>query len=253
MATPQILNKDIVGLKKVCEKIEDSYFSKDVNEYILDNLAKSLDIEAEKITTTMTQVSKNNNIYEAPVFFNKKTLKGLKTVAIVDNPLNDHWYMMIREYMELQESFYKIKKAVENILKVIASYPESDAVVAKLKRDLMRVDSLYRKFDEIVRYNVIDLPVSIYADLYKIDFKRVKKWYDDDEEKMADIAVAYNKACANMQKYMASDFAIKKVISITSTMKSEFDAEKEWKEIQTRSKLTQDWFNMLNKITIKNK
>jgi len=245
--------EDIVGLRKMCEKIVDSYFKKNVDEYVVENLSKSLGIEEDKIQAEITKVAKNNNLYNTPVFLKSKNVEGLKTVAIVDNPLNDHWYMMIREYMELQDSFYRIKKEVEKIIGIVNAYSNRDSDVARLKRDMIRVDSLYRKLDETVRYNIIDLPISIYADLYKIDFNRVKKWYNDDEEKMADIAVAYNKACANMQKYMVSEFAIKKVMRIQSKMQSEFDIETEWKEIKTRAKLTQDWFNMLNKITVKNK
>ncbi len=69
---------------------------------------------------------------------------------------------------------------------------------------------------------------------------------------MGDIAIAYNKACANMQKYMVSEFAINKVMRITRALKKEFNDD-EWKEVKTRAKLTQDWFNMLNKVKISNK
>jgi len=55
-----------------------------------------------------------------------------------------------------------------------------------------------------------------------------------------------------MQKYMVSEFAINKVMRVTRLIKEEFN-ENEWKEVKTRAKLTQDWFNMLNKVEIKNK
>ena len=182
----------------------------------------------------------------------KSQIKNIQEVSIIDNPLNDNWYFMIREYMELQNDFYRIKKEINKIIKILSILPDKEKQVAELKEDLFNVDALYRKLDEAVRYNIIDLPVSIYADLYFMKFKKAKKWYDDDEQVMGDIAIAYNKSCANMQKYMVSEFAINKVIKTTKVFKKEFN-EDEWKEIKTRAKLTQDWFNMLNKVQIKNR
>lgn len=239
------------GLRAICEEITDSILDKDAKTYLLENISSTLDIEQTKIDKALDDISKNNNIFEGPVVFDKN-LKKLHEVAIIDNPLNDSWYLMIREYMELQDDFYKMKKEIDKIIKILAILPDSEKQVATLKQNLFDVDALYRKFDETVRYNIIDLPVSIYADLYYIEFRKGKKWYDDDENAMGDIAIAYNKSCANMQKYMVSEFAVNKVMRITRTLKKEFN-EDEWKEIKTRAKLTQDWFNMLNKVKISNK
>jgi hypothetical protein len=247
------IDEKIIGLENMCKELSDSYFKKDPNEYILKNISNTLSINYDKLESDIIRISKNNNIYDTPAFISSKSIKGIAFLNIDDNPLNDSWYMMIREYMELQNNFYSIKKGIANVIKVLSNHDREKKYIAELKVDMIKVDSLYRKLDEIVRYNIIDLPVSIYSDLYRIKFNRYKKWYNDDEEKMVDVAVNFNKACANMQKYMVSDFGIRKVIKTTSTMKSEFDEEKEWKEIQARAKLTQDWFNMLNKITIRNK
>jgi len=243
--------EDKKGLKSVCEEITDNLIKKDINSYLLENISSTLDIEEEKITKELDKIAKNNNLFEGAKIFNKD-IKKLHEVSIVDNPLNDSWYLMLREYMELQDSFYKVKEEVNKVIKILAILPDREKQIAKLKQNLFDVDALYRKFDETVRYNIIDLPVSIYADLYSIELKKAKKWYDDDEKAMGDIAVAYNKACANMQKYMVSEFAINKVMRTTRILKKEFN-EDEWKEVKTRAKLTQDWFNMLNKVKINNK
>jgi len=244
-------SEDTKGLRAICEEITDSIIEKDAKTYLLENISATLDIEQSKIDKMLDEIAKNNNIFEGPVLFNKN-IEKLHEVAIVDNPLNDSWYLMIREYMELQDDFYKMKKEIDKIIKILTILPDSEKQIAQLKQNLFDVDALYRKFDETVRYNIIDLPVSIYADLYFIEFRKGKKWYDDDEKAMGDIAIAYNKSCANMQKYMVSEFAINKVMRITRTLKKEFN-EDEWKEIKTRAKLTQDWFNMLNKVQITNK
>jgi hypothetical protein len=225
-------DEDTIGLENMCKELSDRYFKKDPSEYILKNISNTLSINYDKLESDIIRISKNNNIYDTPAFISSKSIKGIAFLNIDDNPLNDSWYMMIREYMELQNNFYSIKKGIANVIKVLSNHDREKKYIAELKVDMIKVDSLYRKLDEIVRYNIIDLPVSIYSDLYRIKFNRYKKWYNDDEEKMVDVAVNFNKACANMQKYMVSDFGIRKVIKTTSTMKSEFDEEKEWKEIQ---------------------
>lgn len=240
-------SEDKKGLKAVCQKNIDE----DDIEHIPKNISSTLDIKEEKIEKELNKISKRNNIFEAAMIFNKEHIK-LHEVSIINNPLNDSWYLMIREYMELQNDFYKIKEEVNRIKKILTILPNNEKQVATLTQNLFDVDALYRKFDEIVRYNIIDLPVSIYADLYFMKFRKAKKWYNDDEKAMGNIAIAYNKSCANMQKYMVSEFAVNRVMRVTRTMKKEFN-EDEWKEIKTRAKLTQDWFNMLNKVSIKNK
>ncbi len=245
-------NEDKKGIEIVCKDLLGGTFSKDPSEIILANFSSTLDIPNETITKNLDEIAKNNNLFERPVMFNKN-ITDLKEVSIIDNPLNDSWYLMVREYMELQDDFYKMKKEVDKIIKILDVLPDTENQIATLKQNLFEVDALYRKFDEVVRFNIIDLPVSIYADLYYIEFQKGKKWYNDDEKAMGDIAVSYNKACANMQKYMVSEYAIEKVMRITKSLKSEFDEETEWKEVKTRAKLTQDWFNMLNKVEIKNK
>ncbi len=244
-------DKDKEGLDNVCKDIVESILEEDVNEYVIDNISTNLGIDTDKIQKLLETISKKNNLFKPAVSF-KQNLKEIKAIPIVNNPLNDNWYLMLREYMELQDSFYKIKEEVQKVIKILSILPNYEKEVALLTQNLFYVDALYRKFDEVVRYNIIDLPVSIYADLYYIEFKKAKKWYDDDEKIMGNIAVSYNKSCANMQQYMVNEFAISKILRITKTLKKEFNDE-EWKEVKTRAKLTQDWFNMLNKVKIENK
>jgi hypothetical protein len=250
--TVEISDEDKQGIETICIDLLDRTLKKEPSKIILANFSSTLNIPEETITKNLAEIAKNNNLFERPVMFNAK-ITDLNEVSIIDNPLNDNWYLMIREYMELQDDFYKMKKEVDKVIKILDILPDTENQIATLKQNLFEVDALYRKFDEVVRFNIIDLPISIYADLYYIEFQKGKKWYNDDEKAMADIAVAYNKACANMQKYMVSEYAIEKVMRITKSLKSEFDEETEWKEVLTRAKLTQDWFNMLNKVEIKNK
>ena len=243
--------QDKKALESICLEVLDGILDKTPNEYLFTNIVSTLDIDKEKLEKGITEISKNNYLFESPIFF-ERNFKNLNLVNIIDNPLNDSWYLVIREYMELQDSFYKMKVELKKITKILEILPNTEKKVALLKQNSFDIDALYRKFDEMVRYNIIDLPISIYADIYFIEFKKGKKWYNDDEKAMGNIAIAYNKACANMQKYMVSEFAINKVMKITKTLKKEF-SDDEWKEVKTRAKLTQDWFNMLNKVKINNK
>jgi len=249
-----IINENVIDKEnfgKVCKKLLNSYTDKNPNDFLSKNLISILDINKEKINQYIDNTAKKNNLFESAIIFNKN-LKNLNKVNIIDNPLNDNWYMMIREYMELQNNFYKMKKNINKIIILLSSLPDSEKEIATLKEDLFQIDSLYRKFDEIVRYNIIDLPISIYADLYYNKLKKVEKWYKKDTNAISNIAVAYNKSCANMQQYMVSEFAINKVMKVTRALKKDFNQD-EWKEVITKAKLTQDWFNMLNKIKITNK
>lgn len=197
---------------------------------------------------------------------------------LVEHPLSDDWYSMLRLYIELQNNFYKTKKQVTKIIDYLEVLPNTEIARAELTKELYSVDKLYRSLDQIVRYNIIDLPVLIYADIYKqklnlqtsnvmlvpsdipdmldvdqhISNIKTVLFEGDDKEAMADIAVAYNKSCANMQKYTTNETVIQKTREVLRTFKEEFDAD-EWKEIIARAKLTQDWFNMLNKVKIENK
>ena len=173
-------------------------------------------------------------------------------MSIIDNPLNDSWYFMIREYTELQDNFYNSKKEIDKIIKILSVLPDAEKEIAILKQNIFDVDALYRKLDGVVRYNIIELPVVIYADLYSIQLGEAKEWYDDDERIIEDIAVAYNKSCANMQQYISSEFALERALHTLRLIKKELN-EEELEQAKTRAKMTQDWLNMLNKVEVKNK
>ena len=253
LLTVTVTNEDKKGLKNICTDITSSIINNNTtaDEYIQENIATNLNIDEDKLSKALKDISNNKNLFKSAIFLNKD-IKSYKEVNILDNPLNDNWYLMIREYMELQDDFYQSKKEVDKIIKILAILPDTEKEIALLKQSVFNVDSLYRKFDEIVRFNIIDLPLSIYADLYSIQVNKAKKWYDDDENKISDIAVAYNKSCANMQKYLSSEFAILKVMNTMKVIKKELN-EDEFKVAKTRAKLTQDWLNMLNKVKIQNK
>jgi hypothetical protein len=245
-------NKDKKGLKTICEDITNQIINNSTaDEYIQKNIATSLNIDKDKLAKIIKDIPNNKHLFQSAIFLNKD-IKTYKEVNIINNPLNDSWYLMIREYMELQDNFYQAKKEVDKIIKILAILPNTEKEIAILKQSTFNVDGLYRKFDEIVRFNIIDLPLSIYADLYSIQVKKAKQWYDDDEDKITDIAVAYNKSCANMQKYLSSEFATLRVMNTMKVIKKELN-EDEFKVAKTRAKLTQDWLNMLNKVKIQNK
>ncbi len=188
-------------------------------------------------------------IFSPAIIFHKSSFMELD---IENNPLSDEWYMMIRKYIVLQKYFYMMKKEIQKIINILEILPDSIEYASNLETKLIYSDKLYRKLDEIVRYNVFDLPVLIYSDLFSLSFKKNKGWLNDNEKGLSDSAIGYNKVCGNMQQYMVKDFTIKKVMKTTKVMRKEFD-DLEWKEILTRAKLSQDWFNMLNKVSIKNK
>ena len=217
-------------------------------EFINNSISSILD--KSSIESQLEELSGKKLSHNGSVIFDGdiETHKGVSVNTIF---LNDDWYFMIRDYMQIQDSFYQSKKEIEKIIKILVDMPGYEKEVAILKNSLIHVDSLYRKLDEIVRYNIIDVPISVYSDIYNIKFNEAKGWINDNEAVMSEIAVAYNKSCANIQRYVATESIKEKLVSITKRFKSEFDAD-EWEEIKSRAKLTQDWFNMLNKIKVQN-
>lgn len=244
-------SEDKKGLETVCTELIENTYLKEPKEIILENLASSLNIKKDLIVSELDRISKNDNLFEGSVLFDKKNVK-LEEINIIANPLQDSWYLMIREYMEIQDDFYKNKKEVDKIIEILNVLPDTENKIAILKEDIFKVDSLYRKLDELVRFNIIDLPISIYADLYSNEVRKAKKWYKDDNKLISKLAVSFNQSCANLQKYMLNSMAIEKVLKIQKEIKSEFN-DAEWEEVKTRAKLTQDWLNMLNKVKIENK
>lgn len=244
-------SEDKKGLETVCTELIENTYLKEPKEIVLENLASSLNIKKDLIVSEMDRISNKGDLFEGSVLLNKKNAK-LEEINIIANPLQDSWYLMIREYMEIQDDFYKNKKEVEKIIEILNALPDTENKIAILKEDIFKVDSLYRKLDELVRFNIIDLPISIYADLYSNEVRKAKKWYKDDNKLIANLAVSFNQSCANLKKYMLSPITIDKVLKVTKEIKDEFN-DAEWEEVITRAKLTQDWLNMLNKVKIENK
>ena len=246
------MQDEIKGVKEICEDILGNMVeSSNPHDYILNNLSNNFNIEREVLKKKVNAVSEKKTIFENSIIFSK-IKPELKEINIIDNPLNDSWYFMIREYTELQDNFYNSKKEIDKIIKILSVLPDAEKEIAILKQNIFDVDALYRKLDGVVRYNIIELPVIIYADLYSIQLAKAKEWYDVDESKIEDIAVAYNKSCANMQQYISSEFALERALHTLRLIKKELN-EEELEQAKTRAKMTQDWLNMLNKVEVKNK
>ena len=181
---------------------------------------------------------------------------GEEKSIILNNPFNDEWYLMIREYIVLQEKFYEIKAEINKIILALAKLPSSniEKVVSDMERKLIVSDSLYRKLDAIVRYNIIGLPLAIYSDVFSHEIVANSSvlGMGGDEDKVREIALKYNQSCANMQKYVASDFTKNKFLNTVKIIKKQLD-EKEYEELKMSAKLSQDWLNMLNKVKVTNK
>jgi len=173
-------------------------------------------------------------------------------IKVLNNPFNDEWYMMIREYIKIQDRFYKIKKEINKIIDSLSKVDNAEKIVVKMEENLILSDSLYRKLDALVRYNVIGLPLAIYSDIYTFEIRNAQGIFNDDEEKIAEIALKYNQTCANMQKYVSSEFTRNKFLQVVKLIKKELKDE-EYQEIVTSAKLSQDWLNMLNKVKVENK
>ena len=185
----------------------------------------------------------------SPIFY--IPFNEFSNADLINMPLNDDWYSMIRIYKELQDGFYKSKKEVKKIIKILEVLPDTEIVRSELQNYMYDVDKLYRSLDRMARHTVFSVPISLYTDIYTDKFKEEKGLFNDDEDGIADIAVSFNEACANMQKYLADRKVMAKVLKLNKKIKKEFKDE-HWKEVVTRAKLGQDWLNMLNKVEIRN-
>ncbi len=176
-------------------------------------------------------------------------------IIIFNNPFNDEWYLMIREYIALQDKFYELNVEINKIILALSKIHSQNIEknISEMEKNLIISDLLYRKLDGIVRYNIIGLPLAIYSDVYRNEINKVSGLWGmgKDEDEIRNIALKYNQTCANMQKYVASDFTKKKFLNTVRVIKESMD-DKEYNELKMSAKLSQDWLNMLNKVKVTN-
>jgi len=103
-------NKENNDTQKICKSILSKYFGKSIDEYMSQIVASTLSIDEDVVNSDINKISKNNLLFEDAVFFDK-SINNLAKIDIINYPLNDNWYIMTREYMELQDDFYKMKKS----------------------------------------------------------------------------------------------------------------------------------------------
>ncbi len=217
-------------------------FSKTNKESFMDTLKGSLaDVDHKFYINAITNNMNNNSI----IF--SQEVDALYAEDFLLNANGNHWYSMIKVYMKLQNNFYDVKKEIYEIIKILNRMENKEEYSARLELELDNIDYLFRNFDALVRFNIIDLPIILYIELYKTEFQQYLGVMNDNERMMSKTLVLFNKSCANLQKYVSSNITSSLIVSSTKEFKDEFNDD-EWQEIIIKAKMTQDWFKMLNKI-----
>lgn len=270
LATKNIVKNSLLGGTQAFYDKEIKTVYEAYNKLIssLASLKNKQDIEAE--FQTAFEINPCNNLEETlktregmlPIIFSKNEsgeqnysiifdipFEDMIEVTNLDNITSDEWYHMIRVYVTLQDQFYETKKEIEKILNILKILPNTENQTANLQKELISIDNLYRKLNDLARYNIFGLPISIYLDLYTHELNLALDGIND-EERIREIAISFNKTCANMQNYIVNEDVLDKLLNFQKSIKKEFDDE-EWKEVKTRAKLTKDWLRMLEKVKTK--
>jgi len=123
-----------------------------------------------------------------------------------------------------------MKKDIKKIFTELekSKYDVSPRALATLQDEYENMDILLNKLNRITRYNIFDLPLAVFADVYRLEIEENQSTLGlgGDKAKIMDIAVMYNYTCSNLQKYMVSKFTINKVLAVHKILK------KSLKEVQ---------------------
>jgi hypothetical protein len=210
----------------------------------------SLGKETYKIVQGLYLFSPDQRMDETPPAIAKRAVEPYK--AAIPNYFPDTWYMMVKEYVGIQNTFYNANRLGHDLIKKFSplvsfsqnSYREHSKAVALLSAYLNVAELYFKKLDTMLRYYIFDLPA---FGLYKYSYYRVrasKHWLDDkDEIKRALLDFAKIREFKFTVSPEADDWRAK----TTKEFKRSFD-EKEYEEMVARSKLSKEWYNLLPQV-----
>ena len=164
----------------------------------------------------------------------------------------DEWYFMIREYIEIQNCFFHVRKLIQNIIKHYSGSIELDdpgffehtESVNSIKKYSVLADLYFKKLDTMLRGFIFDRPICILSNYSYLRARAAKHWLDDDEELLN---AFLDFLTIKEFKFTVDPFTDEVLIYTRKEFKESYDSDEE-KEISAQAKLRKEWYALLPKV-----
>jgi hypothetical protein len=195
-------------------------------------------------------ISPDQKLKETPPAVAKKAVEPFK--KIITNYFPDSWYLMIREYINTQNTFFNSKNITKDLLKTFLpltnyekdNYREHSKAIKLISNYSTFADLYFKKIDSLYRFYIFDLPVTMLCKYSYYRARSAKHWLDDKDELKKTLL---DFAAISEFKFTVAPSTDDWIITTSKELKSSFD-EKEYAEIKAQSKLTKEWYNLLPKV-----
>jgi hypothetical protein len=177
---------------------------------------------------------------------------AVKAVApykeMVKDFLPDEWYFAIRQYVDIQNSFYKsrdlLNKLISHYTGIVpindAHYDLHSKQMNKLNEFAMINDLYFKKLDTLLRNWIFDYPVLFLSGYSYLRCKAAQHWWDDMEE----MQKALLDFCSiDPFKYTVNPDTDEYLIIVRKEFKRNFGDEK-YNEIAAQVILRKPWYDL---------
>jgi hypothetical protein len=179
-----------------------------------------------------------------------KAIKPYESINVNYHP--DEWYYIIRQYIEMQNTYYQFSDRRKKILKIYSSLTNIPSANIEEHRDnLYRFDKFnqlqdlfFKKVDSLVRYNYFDVPVQQLSWYSYLRCKEAQHWLDD-KDKMTKALVDF--ASIKEFKYTADPVTDDILIRTRKAFKRNYSDE-EYKEAEAQVKIKKEWYDLLPQV-----
>lgn len=166
--------------------------------------------------------------------------------------LSDEWYFMIRQYKDMQESFYEMKNIRDKIIKYYAERDsarvtkndEYSSTLNFLHKYDHIADLYFKKVDTVVRYYLFDVPIQQLSWYSYLRCKAAQHWIDDKEE-LRQALVQFT--MIKQFPYTVDPNTNNYMLKVASAFKRNYD-DKEYEQMTGEVKLSKEWYDLLPKV-----
>jgi len=174
----------------------------------------------------------------------KKAIKHYN--GLIKEQLPDEWYYMIREYIIIQDAFFKAKQRIAYIVKYYSkNFDANKNILKKIDSYRKKIDLYFKKLDTLLRIYIFDVPLRSLALYRHLQFTSAKHWLDNDKE-MKNAIIEFSKL-TSFFKHTTLPITRDEILFINKQFKKEYN-DKEYGELIATAKLTKDWFDLFARV-----
>ena len=213
---------------------------KDLSKKFEQNFIYTYEVEANFLEKNKIRY-KNNNTRNI-IFVNLKPNYMYKEELDQTN-----WKILRSRYIKYEDFFYFIESLTKELI-TQAGLKNNLQAIKDMQDNLIYSNQAFIVLNKIARYNIIDLPISLYIDRYQQQIREVNGFWNTEEEikKMKKLALKITKNTEGLYQYCATDFARQKILKISSLMKKVLGDE--FKDFEIKNANKEEGNNRLNRM-----